>query len=174
MLYKNTTVKVRSLDGDTDFFDNVAGVLPGDTLAPYLFIICLNNVLRTSIELMKENGITLEADDTSHKLLRTRTTLMTHTALLVNTPAMAESLLHSLEKAAGSIGLDVNANKIENMCFNQNQARDISTLTSGSLNKFTYIGSSIASTENINKWLSKTWSTIDRLSVIWNQTCLIK
>ena len=50
MLYKNTKVKVRSLDGDTDYFDIVAGVLQGVTLAPYLFIICLEYVLRTSID----------------------------------------------------------------------------------------------------------------------------
>ena len=31
VLYKNTKVKVRSPDGDTDFFDNVTGVLQGDT-----------------------------------------------------------------------------------------------------------------------------------------------
>ena len=55
MLYKNTKVKVRSSDGDTDFFDMVAGVLQGDTLAPYLFIICLDYVLRTSIDLLKQN-----------------------------------------------------------------------------------------------------------------------
>ena len=35
-------VKFHSLDGDTDYFNNVAGVLQGDTLAPYLFIICLD------------------------------------------------------------------------------------------------------------------------------------
>ena len=52
MQYKNTKLKVRSLDEDTDYFDIVAGVLQGDTLAPYLFIICLDNVLRTSIDLM--------------------------------------------------------------------------------------------------------------------------
>ena len=39
MLYRNTKVKVCSPDGDTDYFNIVAGVLPGDTLAPYLFII---------------------------------------------------------------------------------------------------------------------------------------
>ena len=39
MLYRNTKVKVHSLDGDTNYFDIVAGVLQGDTLAPYLFII---------------------------------------------------------------------------------------------------------------------------------------
>ena len=45
MLYKNTKVNVHSSDGDTDYFDIVAGVLQGDTLAPYLFIICLDYVL---------------------------------------------------------------------------------------------------------------------------------
>ena len=40
MLYKNTKVKVRSRDGDINGFDIVAGVLQGETLAPYLFIIC--------------------------------------------------------------------------------------------------------------------------------------
>ena len=42
MLYRNTKVKVCSPDGDTDYFDMVAGVLQGDTLAPYLFIIYLD------------------------------------------------------------------------------------------------------------------------------------
>ena len=55
MLYKNTKVKVLSPDGDTDNFVIVAGVLLGDTLSPYLFIICLNYVLRTSIDKMKDN-----------------------------------------------------------------------------------------------------------------------
>ena len=45
ILYRNTKVKVRSPDGDTEYFDIVAGVLQGDTLAPYLFIICLDYAL---------------------------------------------------------------------------------------------------------------------------------
>ena len=60
MLNKNTKVKVRSSDEDPDFFDIVAGVLQGDTLAPYVFIICLDYVLQMSVDLMKENGFTLE------------------------------------------------------------------------------------------------------------------
>ena len=59
MLYKNTKVNVRTPDGDTDYFDIVAGVLQRHTFAPYLFIICLDFVLRTSIDLMKENGFKL-------------------------------------------------------------------------------------------------------------------
>ena len=41
ILYRNTKVKVRSPDGDTEYFDIVAGVLQGDTLAPYFIIICV-------------------------------------------------------------------------------------------------------------------------------------
>ena len=59
MLYRNTKLKIYSPDGDTDYFDIVAGVLQEDTLAPYLFIICLDYVLRTSINKIKENGFKL-------------------------------------------------------------------------------------------------------------------
>ena len=70
-------------------------------------------------------------------------------ALLANTPNQAETLLHSLERAATDIGLHVNAHKTEFMCFNQKG--DISTLDGTSLklvDKFTYLGSSVSSTEN--------------------------
>ena len=40
-------------------------------------------------------------------------------APLANKHAQTESLLHSLERAAAVIGLHVNANKTEYMCFNQ-------------------------------------------------------
>ena len=51
------------------------------------------------------------------------------------------------------------------------QTGDISTLDGTSLklvNKFTYLGSSISSTEkDINTRLTKAWTAIDRLSIIW-------
>ena len=43
ILYRNT--KVRSPDGDTNYFDIAAEVLQGDTLAPYLLITCIDHVL---------------------------------------------------------------------------------------------------------------------------------
>ena len=99
MLYKNTKVKVLSLDGDTDYFDIVAGVLQGDTLAPYLFIIWLDYMLRTSIDIMKENGFKLAKE----RSRRCPTQTITDTdyandiVLLANTSAQAETLLCSLE-----------------------------------------------------------------------------
>ena len=90
-------------------------------------------------------------------------------ALLANTPAQAETLLHSLEQAAAGIGLHVNADKTEYMCFNQ--TGDISTLKGSCLklvDKFTYLGSSVSSTEtDINTLLAKAWTAIDKPSVIW-------
>ena len=45
-IYANTSAKVPSPDGETDTFSILAGVLQGDTLAPYLFIIVLDYALR--------------------------------------------------------------------------------------------------------------------------------
>ena len=52
-------MKVHSPDGDTEYFDIVVGVLQGDTLAPY-HIICLDYVLRTSIDKIRENDFKLK------------------------------------------------------------------------------------------------------------------
>ena len=59
ILYRNTKLKVHSLYGDTNYFDIVP---QGDTLAQYLFIICLDYVLRTSIDKIKENGFKLRKE----------------------------------------------------------------------------------------------------------------
>ena len=90
-------------------------------------------------------------------------------ALLANTPAQAEFLQHSLERAEGVIGLHVNSYKTEHTCFNQRG--NISTLKCGPLklmDKYTFLGSSVSSTENdINMRLAVVWTAIDRLSVMW-------
>ena len=90
-------------------------------------------------------------------------------ALLANTPTQAKTLLHSLQQAAADIGLHVNVDKMEYMCFNQKG--NIPTLNCSSLklvDKFTYLGSRVSSTEtDTNIWLAKAWTAIDRLSVIW-------
>ena len=107
----------------------------------------------TFIDRMKENGF----KPTKERSRRYPTQTITDVdnaddiALLANTPAQAETLQHSLERAAAGIGLHVNAHKTEYMCFNQK--RDISTLNGSSLklvDKFTYQESSVSSTETDN------------------------
>ena len=57
ILYMNTRATVRSPDVDTPFFKITTGVLQGDTIAPRLFIICLDYVLRKSIDCNTELGL---------------------------------------------------------------------------------------------------------------------
>ena len=171
ILYRNIKVKVRSPDGDTDYFDIVAGVLQGNTLAPYLFISYLDYVLRTSIDKIKENGFELTKKRSRRYPAKTITDAdyADDMAILANTPVQAETVLHTLELAAAGIGLYVNAHKTEYMCFNQ--TGDISTLGGSSLklvDKFTCLGSSVSLTEkDIDTRLTKAWTAIYKLSVIW-------
>ena len=103
ILYRNTKVKVWSPDGDTDYFDIVAGVLQGDLLAPYLFIICLDYVHR----LIKSERMASRKKRSRMYPAKTITDAdyADDIAILANTPAQAETLLHSLERAAAGIGL---------------------------------------------------------------------
>ena len=90
-------------------------------------------------------------------------------ALLANTPTQAESLLHSLEKAPGGIGLNTNPDKTEYMSFKQKRA--ISTQSDKPLklvDQFTYLGSNISSTESdVNRCLAKASNALNRLSMVW-------
>ena len=76
--------------------------------------------------------------------------------------------MHSLERAARGIGIHVNSHKMEYMCYNQTS--DISTLDGTSLklvDKFTYLGSSVSSTEkDIATRLTRAWTAIDKQLII--------
>ena len=73
-------------------------------------------------------------------------------------------------------GLHVNAHKTRYMCFNQ--TGDISTLSGSSLklvDKFIYLRSSVSSTgKDIDTRLTKAWTAIDKLSVIWKSDLIDK
>ena len=88
MLYRDMKVKVRSLDGDTNYFDIVAGMLQGDTLASYLFIICLDYVVRKSIDKIRENDFKLTKERSRRYPAQTITNAdyADDIALLANTP----------------------------------------------------------------------------------------
>ena len=153
MLYKNT--KVPSLDGDKVYFDIVSGVLQRDTLTTYIFIIYLVYVFRKSIDNMKDN-VFKQTKERSRRYPPTNNYAKRQQrwqSASAKTPVQAETLQHSLERAA--------ANKTEYMCFNQ--IGDISTQNGSSLklvDKFNYLWSSVSSTKkDVNTWLAKAWAT---------------
>ena len=131
----------------------------------------LNCMQITSIDKIRENGFKLTKKRSRRYPAKTITDAdyADDIAILANIPNQAKTLLHSFEWAAAGIGLYVNAHKTEYMYYNQ--TGDISTLDRTSLklvDKFTYLGSSVSSTEkDIDTRLTKAWTAINRLSIIW-------
>ena len=139
-------------------------------LSKFTFL-CLSSYVvvfffQTSIDKIRENGFELTKKSCRRYPAKTITDAdnADDIALLANTPNQAETLLHSLERTAEGIGFHVKAHKTEYICYNQ--TGDISTLDGTSLkqvDKFT-----VSSTEkDIDTQLTKAWTTIDRLSIIW-------
>ena len=122
--------------------------------------ICLDYVLRTSIDKIKEKGFqqTKKRSRTYPAKIITDAYYANDVAIRANILALAETLLHSLKRATVGIGLHFNAHKTEYMCFNQ--TGDISTLGGSSLklvDKFTYLGSTVSSIDKeIESRLTKT------------------
>ena len=58
---------IHSFDGHAVFFDIIAEVLQGDRLALFLFKTCLGYVQKTSVDLMKENGIIQKKNKNKNK-----------------------------------------------------------------------------------------------------------
>ena len=159
--------KVRSPDGDTDFSD----ILAGNTLAPFLFVVCLDYVLRTSVDKVSNFGLTLtKARGCCYPATTiTDADYADDLALISDTIAEAEALLHILERAAGDVGLHVNAGKMEFMCFNQEGTmKTVAGKPLKLVDTFTYLGSNIASTEkDVNIRIGKAWGALDGSHIIW-------
>ena len=128
-------------------------------------------MLRTSIDKIKENGFKLTKERSRRYPAKTITDYADDVALLANAPAQAQTLLHSLERAATDTGLHVNAHSF-------NQTGDISTLNGSALklvDKFAYSGSSVSSTEtDIDTKLAKAWTATIGFRSYGSQTWPIK
>ena len=164
---------VCSPDGDTDFFNISAGVLQGDTLAPYIFIICLDYVLRKALDKNNELGFTLTKQKSKcyPAMKITDADYADDLAVLADILKDATFLLHSIERTAKEIGLYLNADKTEFICFNQDASERMKSLDGEKIKQgedFKYLGSYIASTEHdVNIRLGKAWNALNELDKIW-------
>ena len=163
VLYVNTTAQVLSPDGDTDFFNIYAGVLQGDTLAPYLFMVALDYAMRIVIQTPTSYGFTL----CKSRSRRHPTVVITDTdyagdiALFSDSIEQAEPLLHQVESAAKVISLHINEMKSEYMIFNQD-GEEIKSLNDHKLkcvDDFVYLGSWINSCKkDVDVTINKAWA----------------
>lgn len=173
ILYTDTRSMVRSPDGDTSFFDITAGVLQGDTLAPFIFIICLDYVLRKAIDENLDLGFTLNQRRSRRYPAKkiTDADYADDIAVLTDNLDEATKLLHNIEQQAMVIGLYVNTAKTEYICLNQDISAGMKSLNGDEVkhvNDFKYLGSYISSTENdVNIRLGKSWAALNKMNNIW-------
>ena len=113
----NPETFVFSPDGATDSFFTTAGILQGDILAPYLFIIVVGYILCISLDPINNHGLTLQERKSTHHPIKHITDLdhADDIALLSHQVNNAEILLQSLETAAHKVGLTMNSTYTECM-----------------------------------------------------------
>ena len=175
--YRNTRAKVISPDGDTELFDILAGVLQGDTLAPYLFIIILDYCLRIAISGREEElGFTIKPRQ-SRRIGPKKVTDLDFAddiALLSDTKEQAQKLLIYVEEAALKTGLHMNAKKTKCMVFHQTQAVQLKTSNGNNLDNvedFKYLGAWVGSSQHdikIRKALA--WKACNALNKVWKSS----
>ncbi len=146
--------------------------MQGDTLAPYLFIIAIDYIMRTALK-DSDIGFTLHLQRSRRYPARKiqDADFADDLALLTNTIAEAQKFLHDLEGAANSVGLHLNELKTKYMSLNCHTDCLI-TSKSGeeikAVDDFIYLGSWIRSSEHdFNVRKAKAWAACHQMKKIW-------
>ena len=157
-LYEETVACVLTEEGQTELFQILAGVLQGDTLAPLLFIIAIDYVMRTTLD-GKDFGFSLDDRNMRRGGRATRSSSRTtkipdadfadDLALLSDNLPDAQEYLSRLEEAAAAICLHLNSEKTQ---YISTCNEDLDILTAGGdvlekVDNFKYLGSYIADSE---------------------------
>ena len=109
MLYTDTRSMIWSSGRDTYFFEITIGVLQGDTLVPYRFLIYLDYVLRRALASNKELSFILNiARGIRYSDVKVAdANYADDLAVLSDHLADVTKLLHHLEKATKKVGLNI-------------------------------------------------------------------
>ena len=171
--YSQTWAKVRTPDGDTESFEILAGVLQGDTLAPFLFIVALDYALRCAIDGKEEElGFTLTKRASRRVPAKTLTDLdfADDISLLSDNVEKACKLLIEVERQCLRIGLGMNTKKTKVMAENVENPV-VNTLDGTKLDvvtDFNYLGAWIASTQkDIKIRRARAWSALHSMNKVW-------
>ena len=171
-MYSDTSACVSTELGPTEWFKTTSGVLQGDTLSPYLFIVLLDYALKKTLQddvglvVRKRNG------------RRHPTVYVGVLAYADDICLLAESIddvkcsLHRLETSAAKIGLTINYNKAKAMHLGQASVRHVCFANGDpvdSCDKFEYLGVPTSNTETVfRSRLSKAWASAIKLRSIFN------
>lgn len=173
-MYTNPKAKVTSPDGETELFDITAGVLQGDTLAPFIFVIVLDYALRQAMGDNEDGlGFTLTPRRSRRHPTETLTDLdfADDIALLSNQIQQAQELLFRVERSCKKVGLGLNAKKTKFLAYNIEDTVIIRTDNGEELGKqddFKYLGSWVDSSEkDIKIRKAQAWKALNGMQKIW-------
>ena len=174
---------VKTEDGISDPIHVQAGVLQGDTLAPFLFIIALDYVLRASI--FEQDGVPLSACSTGTRITRRRdgarviTDLDFADDIILFCPTLhqARATLHRVEAVALTIGLRINSGREKTEYFTIGRIRDEENLFSLSLadgrtvpkvDHYKYLGTNILKPlVDLSTRIGLAWKSLITLKGVW-------
>ena len=172
--YSNLKAKIKSPDGETDYFKIYAGVMQGDTLAPFLFIIVLDYAMKKAID-GRELGFTLNHRRSNRHPAVSICDLDFAEDIfpLSNEIDQARKLIHSVQYECRKVGLELNTKK--SMYFNTNIER-IDTLDGNEIKQaltdtgnqdFKYLGSWSDQARDINTRKALAWQSLNKMTKIW-------
>ena len=183
VMYSNTKAVVLSPDGETDAFQIQAGVLQGDTLAPYLFVIVLDYVMRIALGKDEDNlGFTISPRRSRRQPADVITDLdfADDIALLSDTLDQAQELLSRVESAADAVGLQMNVSKTKVMAYNSKEDIVLTTQSGSCLehvHDFQYLGSWVdKSGKDLKVRKALAWKACNKMNMLWksNLSCFLK
>ena len=151
-MYSDTSACVSTELGLTEWFKITSGVLQGDTLSLYLFIVLLDYALKKTLQddvgfvVRKRNG-------RRHPAIHVGALAYADDiCLLAESIDDVECSLHRLETSAAEIGLTINYNKTKAMHLGQASVRHVRFANGDpivSCDKFEYLGVSTSNAETV-------------------------
>ena len=159
-------------------FDVTTGVLQGDVLAPFLFIIVLDFVMNNAQSKNPEGGVvTHPRRSRRHKdIILNDLDFADDIALLESSIPRAQKQLSHTSDSAASVGLVINTDKTEFLTLNcpTNQQLMVGPKSLSRVDDFRYLGSMVASSRtDFKKRHGLSWSVFWKLEKICqNHLCI--
>ena len=178
LCYDNLKAKVKSQDGETEHFKIHAGVMQGDTLAPFLFITVLDHALSKAINGRElELGFTLQKRQSSRNLGKAICDLdfADDIVLLANEIGQAQELLTAVQRECRKVGLELNGKKTE-VIYHNHDIKPLSTidgtqikqaLTDRGEQDCKYLGCWNCQEREIQTRKALAWQSLNKLTKVW-------
>ena len=171
VLYKNSKSAVMVDGGLSDPFNVTTGVLQGDVLAPFLFVVLVDYLLKKATSQLDSGVVTHPRRSRRHPAKSLNDLdFADDIALLESSISRAQAQLTKTAEAAADLGLVISAPKTEYLTVNCNPQPALQVY-GGPINHvsdFRYLGSMVASgSSDLKRRKSLAWCAFWKLEQLW-------